>query len=405
MANTIDLPDFPLPDYEGLNKAFRQVYDSYYKTLESIGKECDAQLIEIIQRLEALGIDAEEEKKEYGKELLGSLIKQISEGITKPVPSWKTASPSTIKEVVNTLKVLPESLILDLLSHLGTTPVIKEELKDAVIAGSVEDFKRILYENHIDSTRLSKVIDSFHIEGVDPADVILPFLREGRIGAPPKNDLDDIAAYLKYYRNWISPKEKNTIIIVINKPDFPADYRGTITEAITGNSPGITKDPKQSDTGANDEDRLLLHLPTGDEWFKCGFFSSKDNYNYKTTTLGAARLITQKQIEDLFLVLVNSGCIDSTKENLYTLAIRLTGRKLMSEPIPAIEWIGEEAEIDYFIFRLTPSEQSPEYSRYKHFFKDYDPSGAGRRVATGKVRQEMISLLDTVLPTKNRPKI
>ncbi len=405
MANSIDLPDFPLPDYEGLNKAFRQVYDSYYKTLESIGKECDAQLIEIIQRLEALGIDAEEEKKEYGKELLGSLIKQISEGITKPVPSWKTASPSTIKEVVDTLKVLPESLILDLLSHLGTTPVIKEELKDAVIAGSVEDFKRILYENHVDSTRLSKVIDSFHIDGVDPADVILPFLREGRIGTPPKKDLDDIAAYLRYYRNWISPKEKSTIIIVINKPDFPADYRGAITEAIMGNSPDITKDPKPSDAGANDEDRLLLHLPTGDEWLKCGYFNSKDDYNYKKTALGAARLITQKQIEDLFLVLVDTGCIDRTKENLFTLAVRLTGRKLMSEPIPPIEWLGEESELDYLIFRLTPAEQKPAYSRYKHFFKDYDPSGAARRTAKGMVRPEVISGLDEILPEKDRPDI
>lgn len=145
-------------------------------------------------------------------------------------------------------------------------------------------------------------------------------------------------------------------------------------------------------------------LPRGDKWKDCGFYKSSEDIHYLHTSLGAARIVNQEQIEDLFKTLVETGCIENKEDVLLTLAVRLTGRKLIPEPIPEIEWIGEKAEIDYLIFRLTPEKQSPEYSRYRHFFKDYDPNGAGRRVAKGRVREAVIDGLDKIMPKKDRPK-
>ena len=127
--------------------------------------------------------------------------------------------------------------------------------------------------------------------------------------------------------------------------------------------------------------------------------------HYIKTSLQSARRVSQDQIESLFNILVEVGCLDNKEDVLLALAVRLTGRKLMPEPIPPIEWLGEESELDYLIFRLTPAEQKPAYSRYKHFFKDYNPSGAARRTAKGMVRPEVIAGLDRILPEKDRPGI
>lgn len=210
--------------------------NEYYDSIESKAHPVEDEMAVIISRMKALGIDTEEESKEYGKNLLWSVIKQIYDGIPQPVPSWKTSSPGTLEEVVDSLKVLPESLILLFLDNLATIPVVKERLKDAVLEGDVDTFKGVLYENQIDSTRLSKVIKSYHIDGMNPADVILPYLREGRIGTVPEKDIDSMVSFIWGNIDWLSPKEKSSIINVINNDFFPEEYKNRVSDALSSSN-------------------------------------------------------------------------------------------------------------------------------------------------------------------------
>ena len=397
-----------------IKKRFEQEYSailssiqSYMSSLEQAAATNDETLVELIRRLQELGEDTKDEEIEYGTERLSSIIELISKGIPGPAPRWKDEKPSSIEDVVDALHSLPVPLILDLLDNLGTTQIVKEKLKDAVLANSVEDFKHILYENHVDTTRLSKVIQSFHVEGVDPADIILPYLREGRMGPCPKRNLDAFTNYLEKNRDWLAPREKTTVINVVNNYYFPEDYRKRISETLTSSdastngketAPTIKKEPE-----GDGVPEMSFTLPRDEKWNDCGFYNKSEDKYYIQTTLGAARMVRQEQIEALFKTLVETGCVENKEDVLLALAVRLTGRKLMTEPIPEIEWIGEDPELDYLIFRLTPVEQKPEYSRYKHFFKDYNPNGAGRRVATGKVRETVINGLNEIMLKKDRP--
>lgn len=143
-------------------------------------------------------------------------------------------------------------------------------------------------------------------------------------------------------------------------------------------------------------------LPRDEKWTKCDYYKTSSDNHYIKTSLQSARMVTQDQIESLFYALVNVGCLDNKEDVLLALAVRLTGRKLLPEPIPPIEWLGEPAELDYLIFRLTPEKQKPQYARYKHFYKDYNPDGAARRAVSGYVREAVIECLNGILPTKER---
>ena len=168
-----------------------------------------------------------------------------------------------------------------------------------------------------------------------------------------------------------------------------------------------TADQEPSGEGEMDGQPEATHFPTyylprDEKWTKCGFYKTSDDNHYIKTTLQSARMVTQDQIESLFYALVNVGCLDNKEDVLLALAVRLTGRKLLPEPIPPIEWLGEPAELDYLIFRLTPEKQKPQYARYKHFYKDYNPDGAARRAVSGYVREAVIECLNEILPTKKR---
>lgn len=249
-----------------------------------------------------------------------------------------------------------------------------------------------------------------------------------------------IGWYKEYYRlvatgylsgvfGLVSDTEKEIFERLINNPLFPEIYNECKQEAETMkaslNQGALGEDTTPKDTppayqpnaqpvdldlgrrekSERNENDPTFSLPRDERWKKCQFFNTKEHQHYIMTSLQSARMVRQDQIESLFNSLVKVGCLDNKEDVLLALAVRLTGRKLMPEPIPPIEWLGEESELDYLIYRLTPAEQKPSYSRYKHFFKDYNPSGAARRTAKGMVRPEVIAELDKILPRKMRPDV
>ena len=215
-----------MPDKDDFKRAFENVYQSILSSI----KESTKHIFNI--RLDLL---RGKDKRQYVGELdlLWTLIKSISVGIPGSDPSKKNVPPRSIEEVVNTLKAVPEPLILDLLDSLGTTPTVKEGLKIAVLAGNVEYFKQILYENHIDTTRLSKVVHSVSFDGEDPLNSIIPILREGKIGPPPEKEFADIVYYLSENSKWFSPKEKDAIIAISQKL-FSKEDGDIIIAAVNG---------------------------------------------------------------------------------------------------------------------------------------------------------------------------
>ena len=167
-------------------------------------------------------------------------------------------------------------------------------------------------------------------------------------------------------------------------------------------SPKAQPEATHSDGLSSGETFPTFFLPRDENWTKCDYYKTSSDNHYIKTSLQSARMVTQDQIESLFYALVNVGCLDNKEDVLLALAVRLTGRKLLPEPIPPIEWLGEPAELDYLIFRLTPEKQKPQYARYKHFYKDYNPDGAARRAVSGYVREAVIECLNGILPTKER---
>ena len=167
-------------------------------------------------------------------------------------------------------------------------------------------------------------------------------------------------------------------------------------------SPSETHVPEEKAQDQND--CPTFSLPRGDEWKKCPTYKIADKQHYEKTVLGRSRAVAPEQVESLYNALVKVECIDNDENVLFALAVRLTGRKLMKEPIPLIEWKGENAELDYLIFRLTPEKQKPDYAISRNFFDGYDHRGAARRAIAGKVRPSIINKLDEILPPKVRPK-
>ena len=181
------------------------------------------------------------------------------------------------------------------------------------------------------------------------------------------------------------------------------EYLGEVVDYVLSNDVRI-KTPTSVVETPGQGDNPTYSLPRGDEWKKCPTYKIADKQHYEKTVLGRSRAVAPEQVESLYNALVIVECIDNDENVLFALAVRLTGRKLMEEPIPLIEWKGENAELDYLIFRLTPENQKPDYAISRNFFDGYDHRGAARRAIAGKVRPSIINKLDEILPPKVRPK-
>lgn len=193
-------------------------------------------------------------------------------------------------------------------------------------------------------------------------------------------------------------------IRLIQPFDWPrGQYLGEVVDYVLSNDVRI-KTPISVVEKPGQGDNPTYSLPRGDEWKKCPTYKLSDEQHYEETVLGRGKAVTPEQVESLFYALVKVECLDNEEKVLFALAVRLTGRKLMEEPIPLIEWKGGNAELDYLIFRLTPEDQKPDYAISRSFFDGYDHRGAARRAIAGKVRPSIINELDEILPPKVRPK-
>lgn len=181
------------------------------------------------------------------------------------------------------------------------------------------------------------------------------------------------------------------------------EYLGEVVDYVLSNE--ITKEtPASVGEMIGPGDNRTFSLPRGDKWKNCPTYKISDKQHYEETVLGRSRAVVPEQVESLFYALVKVECLDNEEKVLLALAVRLTGRKLMEEPIPLIEWKGGNSELDYLIFRLTPEYQKPDYAISVNFFDGYVPRGAARRAYAGKVRPALKNQLDKILPLKDRPK-
>lgn len=348
------------------------------------------------------------------------------------------------------LKTLPSIFRNSAYKKIGLSPVLISRFERSLRNGDLNGFEHLLLTSGSDATMFSRFFgrmnhlapivnpedyvaldgkdrwELFSLLSTDEIEQIKRIRRETRhlpileqVMAINHYYIEQATLWVKKYYHWRRYMDEDCQEIIsgiICNPIFPG-LKDHIDSLISDEQQVVMEEqpvdvvPEVTETKTERQDEVQgiggnsFRLPRDERWKSSGFFHSSSNANYIMTTLGGARNVTQEQIESLFNILVNVGCLDNTEETLLVLAIRLTGRKLMEEPIPPIEWLGEQSELDYLIYRLTPGNQTPEYSRYKTFYKDYNPNGAGRRTATGKVRESVISSLNEILPPKQRPEV
>lgn len=142
------------------------------------------------------------------------------------------------------------------------------------------------------------------------------------------------------------------------------------------------------------------NLPQGKGW-DVGFFEDPKVFFSDSTTLGTSSKVPQEKIEKLYNILVDYHCIEPSYDTLVSLACRLTGRKLVSNPKP-IRWVGpNKNELPFLIWRL--SLDRPHFKLCERFFDNFDSYNASR-MATRNVRKEFIDALDDILEAKTERK-
>lgn len=167
--------------------------------------------------------DYAEEQDFYGCLHLRELLCRIHKGIDISDCCRQVDLESvTTSDIFDILSRLPRKYVEFLLMRIHHLPIVREQLEDAVIKRAKDRFIEIIYENRIDTSKLSE--DLAGLDTLTTENRLIPVFRTRFDLLDPPSNQNSLDAKIKYYLAHLddfSPKEKKIAAKLFDSKYFP----------------------------------------------------------------------------------------------------------------------------------------------------------------------------------------
>ena len=164
--------------------------------------------------------DYAEEQEYYGRVHLRELLCRIHKGID--ISDCCRQVNVTTSDIFDILSRLPRKYVEFLLMRIHLIPIVREQLEEAVIRGEKDRFIDILYENRIDTSKLSEELAS--LDTLTTANHLIPVFRTRFDLLEPIPNQESLDSYIEYYLAHLddfSSEEKKIATSLFDSKYFP----------------------------------------------------------------------------------------------------------------------------------------------------------------------------------------